>query len=164
MVIETLVGSITIVQGILFLVGIALVILEMFIPGFGIPGILGGIVLLAAIILTANTVTQMIILTIIILAILGIAFTIVLILFTKGKITNVVLEEKLDKERGYIGTEDLDYFIGKEGTTTSVLRPSGTADFQGVRMDVVSEGDFIELNEKIKVIKVQGRRIVVKKL
>lgn len=162
--IESLIGSITILQGMLFIIGLALVILEMFIPGFGVPGILGGIVLLVAILSTANTVAQMVLLTIIILIILGIAFTIVLYLFTKGKINTVVLEEKLDRESGYIGTEDLEYFIGKEGIATSVLRPSGTADFQGVRMDVVSEGDFIELNEKIKVIKVQGRRIVVKKI
>ncbi|MEW8956708.1 NfeD family protein [Clostridium sp.] len=162
--IESLIGSITILQGMLFVIGLALVILEMFIPGFGVPGILGGVVLLVAILSTANTVAQMVLLTIIILIILGIAFTIVLYLFTKGKINTVVLEEKLDRESGYIGTEDLEYFIGKEGFATSVLRPSGTADFQGVRMDVVSEGDFIELNEKIKVIKVQGRRIVVKKI
>lgn len=162
--IESIMINITLVQALLFIAGIILVIVEMFIPGFGIPGILGGTALIVAIILTAETVSQAIVLTIIIVSILAIAFTIMLILLTKGKLSKVVLENKLDKESGYIGTEDLDYFLNKEGITTSVLRPSGTADVDGIRMDVVSEGDFIEANTKVKIVKVEGRRIVVKNI
>jgi membrane-bound serine protease (ClpP class) len=46
----------------------------------------------------------------------------------------------------------------------TVLRPSGTAVFNNERIDVVSEGDFIDQNAKITVIKVEGVRIVVRKI
>jgi membrane-bound ClpP family serine protease len=44
-----------------------------------------------------------------------------------------------------------------------VLRPSGTADFSGVRLDVVSDGDFIPKDSKVVISKVEGHRIVVRK-
>lgn len=44
----------------------------------------------------------------------------------------------------------------------TVLRPSGTAVINNERIDVVSEGGFIEQNSRITVIKVEGVRIVVR--
>ena len=51
--------------------------------------------------------------------------------------------------------------IGKEGVTMTVLRPSGFAEIDGERVDVVSEGGMIEAQCPIKVIEVEGNRIVV---
>ena len=45
---------------------------------------------------------------------------------------------------------------------TTVLRPAGTADFEGVKLDVVTEGEFIEKGRPLEVIRVEGRRIVVR--
>jgi len=47
---------------------------------------------------------------------------------------------------------------------TTVLRPSGIVNFDGIKLDVVSEGEFIQPGSKVKIIKVEGRRIVVKKI
>ena len=44
----------------------------------------------------------------------------------------------------------------------SVLRPAGLAEFDGERIDVVSEGSFIDRGVKIKVAKVEGTRVVVR--
>ena len=54
--------------------------------------------------------------------------------------------------------------LGKEGIALTVLRPSGTAVINNERLDVVTEGDFIDQNTKITVIKVEGVRIVVRKV
>ena len=52
--------------------------------------------------------------------------------------------------------------VGKSGTTTSVLRPAGIGDFDGVRLNVVTEGGFIEKDMPIEIVRVDGSRIVVR--
>ncbi len=56
----------------------------------------------------------------------------------------------------------LEDLISTEGVAITTLRPSGTANIKGDKVDVVSEGEMIEKNTKIKVIDVKGNRIVVK--
>jgi len=146
-----------------FVLGFILVIIEMFIPGFGIAGISGIILLVLGVIQTAESLIQALIILIFILLILGAALTIMLNSAAKGRLNrSLILSDSLNKELGYTGTEDLDFFLDKEGVVTSPLRPSGTADFNGIKLDVVSEGEYIDKDTIVKVIKVEGRRIVVK--
>lgn len=147
---------------IFFLVGFILVIVEMFNPGFGVPGITGIILLVLGIVSVARNPYDVFILIILILAVLGIALAFVLYSATKGKLSKtLVLTDSLNKEQGFEGTEDLNSFLGKEGKAITILRPAGTADFDGVKLDVVSESVYIQKDAKVKVIKVEGRRIVV---
>ena len=44
----------------------------------------------------------------------------------------------------------------------TVLRPSGTADFDGEKLDVVSECEYLEKGTSIKVIKIDGRKVLVR--
>jgi len=157
--------TIDILPAICFILGFILVIFEMFNPGFGAAGVTGIILLILGIIQTANTILEAFILIIIIIAILGIALTLALHSATKGRLSKtLVLNDSLKKESGYIGTEDLNYFLNREGTTLTVLRPSGIVDFDGVKLDVVSESEFLPKGTKVRVIKVSGRRIVVRKI
>ncbi|MBI6872389.1 NfeD family protein [Clostridium aciditolerans] len=143
--------------------GFLLVIVEMFHPGFGISGIFGGILLIAGVVLTATSAIQVLILLVIIISVLGVALTLVLKSVTKGRLSKIlILHETQKKEAGYTGTEDLNYFVGQEGTTLTILRPAGIADVNGIKLDVVSEGEFISKDRKIEIIKVEGRRIVVR--
>ena len=148
-----------------FTFGFIFVIVEMFHPGFGIPGILGIILLIAGVVLTANSVIEVLVLLGIIIAILGVVLNFVLKSVTKGRLSRIlILHETQRKEYGYTGAEDLEYFVGEEGIALTVLRPSGTAEFNGIKMDVVSEGEFIPQHTKVKIIKVEGRKIVVRVL
>ncbi|MBU3127451.1 hypothetical protein G9F71_001510 [Clostridium sp. FP2] len=146
-----------------FAFGFIFVIIEMFHPGFGIPGVLGAILLIAGVVFTANSVIEVLVLLGIIIAILGVMLNFVLKSVTKGRLSKtLILHETQNKEDGYIGAEDLEYFVGQEGVTLTILRPSGIAEINGIKMDVVSEGAFITENTKVKIIKVEGRRIVVR--
>ncbi len=46
----------------------------------------------------------------------------------------------------------------------TTLRPAGKAKINGQMMDVMSEGDFIKKGDKIKILKVEGNRILVRKV
>lgn len=157
--------SIELWQAIILVAGLALIIVEMFHPGFGAPGITGTILVVLAIVVIVKTFIEALILIIIILAVLGVALSLVLHSATKGRLSKtLILSDSLKKESGFIGTEDLEYFLGKEGVAITVLRPAGTADFDGVKLDVVSESEFIQKDSKIRIIKVEGRRIVVRQI
>lgn len=151
------------VAAICLLVGLGLVIFEMFHPGISIPGIAGGILLLIGVILSARTPMDAIVLLLILFAILGIFLTVVLHSATRGHLSRVmVLSESLSKEPKAAAYDDMAYFMGKEGYTLTPLRPSGMADFEGVRLDVISEGEFIDKDVTIQIIRMDGRKIVVK--
>ena len=155
--------NITLIQALILAAGIIFVIVEMFHPGFGIPGITGGLLLLIGIVMVAQTFAQGVVLILIILVILGVALTLALHSATKGRLSKIlILSHTEQKESGYIGTEDLEFFKDKEGISITVLRPSGTVNFDGVKLDVVTEGDFIPVGTKVRVVKVEGRRIVVR--
>lgn len=155
--------DISMISVICFLIGLTFMVFEMFHPGFGFPGIIGGILLIMGVVLSAKTAMQGFIMFIVILAILGALLLIILKSFSKGKLSKeLVLEDRQNKESGYIGSEDLEYFLNKEGITKTVLRPAGIADFNGVKLDVISEGGYIEKERDVKIIKVEGRRIVVR--
>ena len=148
-----------------FAFGFTLMVIEIFHPGFGVFGVFGGILLIAGIVLTAKTLMDGLIMFIVILALLGFMLAIAIQSASKGRLSKIlILHSEQKKEAGYIGTEDLDYFLNAEGEALTILRPSGTADFKGVKLDVVTEGGFISKGEKVKVMKVQGRRIVVRKI
>ncbi len=143
--------------------GLVFVIIEMFHPGIGAPGIIGAILLIAGVILFAKSPLQALILIVILLAILGVALTIVLQSASRGTLAkHLVLNDSLDADVKFSASEDLYYFIGSEGTALTVLRPSGTADFSGVKLDVVSEGEFIPKDSTVIITKIEGHRIVVR--
>lgn len=148
----------------LIVIGIALVIIEMFLPGFGAPGIVGGICLIAGIIIKAESAVEGLMITLVILALLGVVFIFVMRSATHGALSRspLILTTAATKNEGFSAAEDMQVFLGREGQTLTVLRPAGTAEFDGVRVDVVSESQFIPEGVKVRVIQVEGRRIVVK--
>ncbi len=76
--------------------------------------------------------------------------------------SSLVLNDTLDRKTGFLSNADLSVFLGKEGVTQTVLRPAGIADFDGVRLNVVSEGGYIQPNIKVVIEQVEGSRIVVR--
>ncbi|MDO5112555.1 MAG: NfeD family protein [Clostridia bacterium] len=143
-------------------VGIALWILEMFTPGLGVPALLGSISLLAAIVLSARSFSHAMITLALILILLGVCAFFVFRAFSHGKLHRIVLHESMNGDSTpLMGMMDM---VGKEGVCLTTLRPAGDADFDGQRLDVVSEGDFIEKGSKVRIDRIEGLRIIVKRV
>jgi membrane-bound ClpP family serine protease len=157
--------DITILTVLLIIIGFGLVFLEMHIPGFGAPGIVGAICLILAVVLTAENFAQALVMVLGILAVLGIMLGVVLTFFTKGKLFKpLILPYEQKKEHGYISSSDLDYLLGKKGIAITDLRPAGSVDIDGVKFDVISEGEYISKGTKIEIYKVSGVKLLVKKV
>ena len=62
---------------------------------------------------------------------------------------------------GNLGVEQPE-LLGQTGAALTNLRPSGTAEIDGRRIDVVTEGDLIESGAAVKVVAVEGLRVVVR--
>lgn len=65
-------------------------------------------------------------------------------------------------EAGFTAPGGLEDLLNEEGVALTTLRPSGIASIKGRRVDVVSRGEMVSMNTRIKVIEVQGNKVVVK--
>lgn len=148
---------------ILMLVGVGLLVFEMYLPGFGVPGTLGSILMVIGFVLVKPTLSQGLLLFVILAAILCVALSICLYTASKGRLnkSKLVLND-VAVSADAAENNDLNYFIGKTGVTNTALRPAGIGEFDGVKLNVVSDGDFIPSNTRISVLTVEGNRIVVK--
>ena len=149
----------------LLVIGIALIIAELFVSG-GILGLIGLGAVIASLFLTGASVTHMA-MSILIALIVAIVAAVILfksIGMERGIFRRIILTDRTTTELGYVSAENRLDLIGLTGKTLTPLRPSGSAEINGERVDVVSVGTFIERNKDIKVIKVEGVRVVVKEL
>lgn len=148
---------------IMMIVGFMLLVIEMYIPGFGLAGISGTVLMVGGIVLMEPTPLQALILVLISVFLLGIAFSLAIHSISKGRLSRskLVLNEALNQNQP-TASEDLSYFVGKTGTTHTALRPAGIAEFDGVKLNVVSDGDFVNAQRSVRVERVEGNRIVVR--
>ena len=150
-----------------FLFGMGLLIVEVFMPGFGLPGITGVILEIAAIVMIYihHGGVAALGVTVCILAIMGIVVSLALRSASKGRLSKsaMILNETEDASVMDV-SEDLSVFIGKQGVTTTVLRPTGMAEFDGMRLNVEAEGEFIPKDTPVTVHRLDGRNVIVKKL
>jgi membrane-bound serine protease (ClpP class) len=74
----------------------------------------------------------------------------------------LLLNDTLQESRAHHGPTGT--MAGQHGVAHTTLRPSGVAIFGGKRLDVVAESGMIEAGSAIKVVEVDGNRVVVRKL
>lgn len=153
----------------LIAIGLILLLIEIFlVPGFGAAGIPGIILMVAGIVtvgirhgLTTGLIyagiTVAITIPICIIALWLVPHTRV------GKI--MILGTSESRQEGYSSSSpEFEKLIGKSGTALTSLRPTGAGMIDGKRVDVVTEGDFIEKGTEIEVVKVEGNKVVVSKI
>lgn len=150
---------------ILFVTGILLIFLEFFLPG-AIAGTLGTAALIFSLFLAGEDALQTGISILIAIIISIILFFMMIRVYGKKLVlfNKMVLFETARKEDGYVSNINRTDLLEKEGITLTILRPAGTAIINNERVDVVTEGGFIEKNKHVKVIRVEGSRIVVREL
>jgi membrane-bound ClpP family serine protease len=155
--------NIDVLPAIFLIAGLLLLIIEAFLPDFGVVGIIGIICALIGIFLTAESVLQGIVMFLILIAFVVIVLLIGIRVATKGKLSKkLIIRDTQSTDNGYVGVKDMSSYVGKTGKALTILRPSGTGLFDGEKLDVVTDGSFIEEGKKIIIDTVEGIRIVVK--
>jgi len=160
------------IEIIMFVAGIILIFLEIFvIPGFGITGISGIILVMASIFLSLtgglpffdiNVISGAIIQLSIALAGAFILILLVAKFLPKSKSFNrLVLAEEENADKGFVSYPSAKELIGAEGIALTDLRPAGSAEINNQRYDVVADWQYIERGKKVKVIRVEGIKVVV---
>lgn len=160
-----------------FVVGIALIALEVFvIPGFGVAGILGIVCTVGSLIfmmlandlfnfdyvgsgevVTAATVVFAGMLgSVVVLFIIGYRFT------NSNMFKRVALEDTQKRDEGYTSSFYSEPLIGKEGTAFTILRPSGRVEIDDTIYDAYTRGEYIEKGESITVISQEGTSLKVR--
>ena len=146
------------------LVGVALMVVEVFIPGFGLPGVSGLVLLIAGIALTWHTYGAVagLAVTLIALALAGISISVSVKSAATGKLSRSALI--LNNVTPPQEHEEKEALLGKEGVTLTVLNPVGVAEFDGVRLNVSSEGDYLGKGVRVRVHQVEGAKIIVRSM
>ena len=160
------------IVALIFVVGLALIVLEVFvIPGFGVAGILGLILMLASVFYTffqstdnVSTALLWLSISIILTSVLAILATV--FLPKSAPFQHFALSTVMSTEEGYHSAGSLDFqsYLGKTGVALTPLRPAGTVKIDNKRLDVVTVGDFIAQNTPVKVLEVEGSKISVEAL
>jgi membrane-bound serine protease (ClpP class) len=71
----------------------------------------------------------------------------------------------MQADLGYFSAPESDrHWLGRTGKALSPMRPAGIAEIDGARVDVVSDGGFIDAGAPIEVTRVDGNRIVIRPL
>ncbi|MCZ8355098.1 MAG: hypothetical protein O9340_10205 [Cyclobacteriaceae bacterium] len=152
-----------IVIALLILVGIGLLIVEViFIPGTTIVGIFGLLLAIAGIVFGyadyGSTIGTYILLA------TGLVTALMLYLsFRSGAWKRFALNTAIDSKFNE-GLSD-SFKPGEEGTTVSVLRPMGKAEFNGIQVEVTSaDGSYVETGTKVKIKEVSASAIIVEQI
>ena len=159
-------------EALLFLAGVILVIVEIFfVPGLGVPGVLGLIFVIAALVLAligipidvsfktgvlADAMTR------VLLSLLG-AFVLALVvmrLFSRTAMGRALVLE--DAETGFLSAPSALDLVGQTGEALTDLRPAGKIIIDGQRHEATSEREFIARGAKVRVIGRDGPALVVR--
>uniref|UniRef100_UPI00403FB412 NfeD family protein n=1 Tax=Niallia sp. XMNu-256 TaxID=3082444 RepID=UPI00403FB412 len=147
----------------LFAGGIVLILLELVLPG-GILGLFGFAAVLASFFMSAVDFVHIGISLLIAFTISILACMVMIKVFDKKMkfFKKFILTDSTNTESGYVSNQNRTELIGKKAYAMTDLRPSGTVTIGDERIDVVTEGGFIVKDTPVKIIKVEGSRIVVR--
>jgi membrane-bound serine protease (ClpP class) len=167
-----LVGLAGLEELLLMAAGLVLIGLEVFvIPGFGVAGALGILALGAGLVLsmlgrfpTLMDLSTALMVVLVAMVLTGVfAFAFLRHLRWSRGMGGVFLREATTKEAGYISGDLRPELMGLRGTAATHLRPAGVGVFDDERIDVVSEGPWIEAGQPIEILRAEGYRCVVRK-
>jgi membrane-bound serine protease (ClpP class) len=165
----------SVIEILMFIIGVSLILLEIFvIPGFGIAGISGIILVFASLFFSLVGGDPFLDLELVSRAIIQLSLSLVIalvLIFVLAKylpktsvFNKFVLSESEKSVDGFSSHSFAEDLIGAEGIALTTLRPAGTAEINGRRVDVMTESEYVEKDKKIKVLAVDGIRVLVKEI
>lgn len=164
----------TMTDALIIFAGILLLLVELLvIPGFGIAGI-GGIALLVwglyELLLPDVPVSGEVRSMALFGLTIGIIGAIIGLILLLRMMTRTTFWTKLtapgteSQAAGYNTSVGFEKYIGEQGTATTDLRPSGWIQINDDRIFVVTEGEFVTKDDPVKILSVDGNRVVVRKI
>lgn len=148
-----------------FTLGVIAILLEIFvIPGFGAAGILGmGMVIWGVFLAATSPIQALVSLSVAAVGSIVLLYIMVRVLGRRGIWNRLILGTRLNADAGYSSSKkDLGRYMNLEGVALTPLRPAGSAVISGDRVDVVTEGGFVPTGSAVRVVLVEGGRIVVR--
>ena len=144
--------------------GIFIGFLEVFIPSFGILGAIALILFSCSLYLIFTNISATAGMAVVILDIILVPVFIFVWVKMLAR-SPLALKKELNKRQGVVSqAKELQNYIQMEGIAISDLRPAGIAEINMKRLDVVTDGEYIEMNTPVVVTEVSGNRIVVSKI
>lgn len=149
----------------LIIIGFMLILIEIFlVPGFNIFGVFGFIMVVMGIILAYSRLDFRVANFIMVASII-VSLVLVRVVIKSKTWRRMILDVKQEKIQGFhASTDQLAQLFGKTGIAYTPLRPAGIALIDDEKVDVMTEGGFIEKDHAIQVILVEGNRVVVKEI
>ncbi|MFC2149334.1 nodulation protein NfeD [Candidatus Auribacterota bacterium] len=177
---QYLVGLANWLDLIVFSAGIVLLLLEIFvIPGFGAAGVSGLILIIAGIFMAlvkrpvpslpipSHDIWQAVIIIGSSLS-LSILMSIIIFRYILPKTSlagGIILKSEERSESGFVSSgSETSLAIGDTGLTSTTLRPSGKCAFNDTLIEVLTQGEMIERNTKVRIIEITGNKIIVKSI
>jgi membrane-bound ClpP family serine protease len=145
------------------IIGILVVIAEIFIPSLGLLSAIALSVFFYSLYLVFTTISTT---TGLIFTGLDIVLVPLLIIFGLKILAKspLALRRELSKQDGVVSQKQgLEAVINKKGKSVTNLRPAGIAEINSQRLDVVTDGEYIDADTKIIVTGVTGNQIIVEK-
>ena len=163
------------IEIIMFVLGVILILLEVFvIPGFGIAGVGGIILIIASLFLSLIGSNQVLDFEGVSAAIIQLAVALlgaIILVFVMAKFlpkTNIfkkfVLSDAEKTNKGFSSHSTSKGLVGAQGIALTTLRPSGAAEINGKKVDVVTESEYLERGSNIEVIGVEGIKVIVREI
>jgi membrane-bound serine protease (ClpP class) len=146
-------------------VSIALLIAELFVPG-GILGLIGAGGIIASVIMAAPSPGYGAIYAGagFVVSVIGAFLAVKAMGRGRGIFGRFVLRHEESVDSGYIAVPERSDLVGMIGRAITPLRPAGTAELGDSRIDVVTDGEFIDKDSVIEVHKVEGARVIVRRV
>jgi membrane-bound serine protease (ClpP class) len=150
---------------ILLVAGLAIVVLELFVPSGGILAVVAAVAIVGSVISALMYEDRTIGTTFALAEIIGVIVGLVLIVkwWPNSSIGRRIAPE-LPREEEILPENELKQLIGKVGYAKSMMLPSGAVVIEGRTVNAVSEGMAIDAGQQVKVVEVRGNRIVVRKV
>ena len=146
----------------LLILGLGLIVAEIFFPSFGILAVLATAAIVGSLVMAfqesnAAGVRFLIATVLLVPVVIMLGFK----LFPKSPFGKRMVAGGLSfASQASLDQRDLE-LVGQDGTVEADCRPAGMARLDGRRVDVVTRGEWIEAGARVRVVEVQGNRVVV---
>lgn len=159
----------------IFVIGVGLIVVEFLMPGFGIAGISGIVLVLVALLTSlvgnvgfsfpplSSFMPGIYTLAVTLALLVAIAVATARMLPRAARVSELVLSPELSSMEGYTSAVSHTEYMDRTGPAVTPLRPSGIMMIGDNRVDVITAAEYIDAGEIVRVVSVRGTRVEVRR-